>query len=364
MYDRHHDRPERARERRSACAPPLFALLLLCVSACESEMAGPEEEVFREGEITVDATSPVDFVYLNLAQGSEVTPADPANSTDWHIALRRFTVRLNGGISGPGSVAGYNTRNNAGATGEEVTALTPEDGRAAFEAVTEADIPASSSFSEDGLAPDPGSSWFRFDPRIGTLAADPRVAWKVRESSGRGHALFRVVDLRMEGQRPLGLEIEFRRQDPGGSLGTAGVTSLDLTRGPAYLGFAGSERPEAASCEWDIGISPEFGVPVNAECGAGTFPLDAAEDFTTQTRADDAPEYADFLAVVSGSFPAGVSDASGVFWYGIQNNNRMWATYNVLLVAVDQEVYKVQLHDYYNATGESGFPSLRFQRLR
>lgn len=268
-------------------------------------------------------------------------------------------MRLHGGISGPGSVAGYNLGNNAGAAAEQVAALTPLDGRAAFKAVGDADIPPLSSFVEDGLAPDPGSFWFRFDPQIGTLAADPRMAWKVRESSGRGHALFPVVALRMEAQRPLGLDIEFRRQDPGATLGPAALASVDLTRGPAYVGFEGAEHPEAASGDWDVAISPEFAVLVNGECGAGTFPLDATEDFTTETRADDAPEYADFLAAVSGSFPAGVSDADGVFWYGIQDSNRMWPTYNVFLVAVEQEVYKVQVHDYYSATGASGFPSLR-----
>ena len=103
---------------------------------------------------------------------------------------------------------------------------------------------------------------------------------------------------------------------------------------------------------------------MNGSCGAGTFPLDAAEDFNAQAQADDAPEYADFLSVVAGAFPAGVSDAGGFFWYGIQDNNRMWPTYNVFLVKVDQDVYKVQIFDYYNATGTSGFPSAKFQRLR
>lgn len=343
---------------------PLLAILLSTLATCESEVAAPEEEVFEEGEISFDASSPTDFVYLNLADGTRVSPSDPAASTEWHLAFRRFSVRLNSGVSGPGSVSGYNLGNNASSSAEQVVALTPEEGEAAFQAVTEADIPVSSAFVEDGLAPDPGSSWFRFDPQAGTLVADPRVAWKVRESSGRGHALFRVAELRMEGQRPLGLNIEYRRQDPGGALGEAGILGVDLTRGPAYVGFAGAERPQPGSCDWDVGVSPEFGVLVNGDCGAGTFPLDAAQDFTTQTRADDAPEYADFLAVIAGAFPASVIDAGGIFWYGIQNNNRLWPTYNVFLVRVDQEVYKVQVHDYYSATGGSGFPSVRFQRLR
>ncbi len=345
------------------CMIPLFAILLTTLAACESEVVAPDE-TYREGEISFDASSPTDFVYLNLANGGPSTPADPATSTEWHMAFRRFSVRLNSGVSGPGSVAGYNLGNNSGASVEQVVALTPDDGEAAFQAVTEGDIPALSSFVEDGLAPDPGSSWFRFDPQAGTLVADPRVAWKLRESSGRGYVLFRVVELRMEGQRPVGLTFEYRRHDPDGSLGPALTTGADLTRGPAYVGFAGAERPQATGCDWDIGVSPEFGVLVNGDCGAGTFPLDAAQDFNAQTRADDAPEYADFLAVISGAFPASVSDASGMFWYGIQNNNRMWPTYNVFLVRADEDIYKVQVRDYYNATGSSGFPSVRFQRLR
>ena len=350
-------------------APPrtdMIALfpLLLCLTACESEIAAPEEEIFEKGEIALDASSPVNFVYLNLAEGAQVTPADPAASTDWHMAFRRFSVRLNGGVAGPGSVAGYNLGNNASAAAEQITALTTDDGRAAFEAVTEADIPASSSFVEDGLAPDPGASWFRFDGRSGTLVANPGVAWKVRESSDRGFAIFRIASLQMQGQRPLGLNIEYRRQDPGGTLGTMQTAVADLTRGPAYVGFAGADMPQAGSCDWDIGISPEFSILINGACGAGTFPLDATLDFTAQTQADDAPDYADFLSVISGAFPAGVDDAAGIFWYGIQDNNRMWPTYNVFMVAAGQDVYKVQIFDYYDASGTSGFPSVRFQRLR
>lgn len=251
---------------------PVIAILVSSLVACESEVAAPEEEMFEEGVISFDASSPTEFVYLNLANGARVSPSDPAASTEWHLAFRRFSVRLNSGVSGPGSVSGHSLGNNASSSADQVVALTPEDGEAAFQAVTEVDIPASSAFVEDGLAPDPGSSWFRFDPQAGTLVADPRVAWKVRESSGRGHALFRVVELRLEGQRPLGLNIEYRRQDPGGTLGEAGIATADLTRGPAYVGFAGAGRPQAGGCDWDIGVSPEFGVLVNGDCGAGTFP--------------------------------------------------------------------------------------------
>ena len=59
-----------------------------------------------------------------------------------------------------------------------------------------------------------------------------------------------------------------------------------------------------------------------------------------------------------------VDDASGVFWYNIEGNNRLWPTFNVFLVEIGTAVYKVQVTDYYSATGASGFPTVRFEQLR
>lgn len=354
--------------RKHGASPARIAALLAVVlssQACESEV-GPPEEVFEEGEIVVDASSPTSFAYLNLADGgSLVSPSDPGTSTDWHMALRRFTVRLNGGVAGPGSVSGFNTGNNADLSAEEVTALTAEDGEAAFAAVADTDIPAASSFAEDVLVPDEGPTWFRFDPQVGNIVANPGAAWKVRESSGRGHAVFRVVDLRMEGRRPLGLTIEYRRHDPGGTLGSADTAVISFARGPVYLGLTeGDQLQTDDGCGWDLSVSPELVIDVNASCQTGTFPVDPAADFTALGRADDAPDYAGFLSAIAGAFPVTTGDAGGVFWYNIQENSRMWPTYNVFLVRAGEEVYKVQIFDYYSATGQSGFPSVRFQRLR
>lgn len=347
---------------RSHAAPLLLAALI--PAGCESEVE--PEETFEEGVIVVDATSPVEFAYLSLADGgSLVSPPDPATSTEWHMAFRRFTVRLNGGVAGPGSVSGLNRGDNADLTAQEITELTSDDGVEAFRAVTDADIPASSSFTEDELVPDPGATWFRFDPRSGTIVANPRVAWRVRESSGRGHAIFRVTDLEMDGRRPLGLTIEYRRHDPGAELGSAGNARLSFARGPVYLELKdGSQQHDSAGCGWDLSASPELVIGVNADCGAGTFPVDAAEDFADLENADDAPEYGGFLSAIAGAFPVTVDDAGGIFWYNIRENSRMWPTYNVFLVHAEDETYKVQILAYYNEAGESGHQTVKFQRLR
>ena len=354
--------------RRSRGLPPALATLVpltvLGPAGCESEVE--PEEIFEEGVIVVDASSPVGFAYLSLADGGKlVSPSDPATSTEWHMAFRRFTVRLNGGVAGPGSVSGVNLGNHAGLTDEEIAGLTVEEGHDAFRAVTGDDIPSPSSFTEDELVPDPGATWFRFDPQAGTVVADPRVAWKVRESLGRGYAVFRVTDLEMDGRRPLGLTIEYRRHNPGNTLSAADTSTVSFARGPVFLGLEdGSLQNDSAGCGWDLGASPELVIDVNAACRAGTFPLDVAEDFTALDHADDAPEYGGFLSAIGGAFPVAVDGAGGVFWYDIRENNRMWPTYNVFLVDADDEVYKVQIFGYYSDTGESGHVSVRFQRLQ
>ena len=340
-------------------------LVLAVAAACESEVAAPpEEETFEEGVISIDASSPVSFAYVSLAGGG-VLPnlPDPGSSTSWDMAFRRFSVRLNGGVAGPASVAAVNLGNNAGLTADQIAALTPEDGEAAFTAVTAADIPAA-GFVEDALAPETGPSWFRFDRQSGSIVANPGAAWKLREGSERGYGVIRMVDIAMQGERPVGATIQFRRHDPGGSLGAPETVALDLTRGPVYLSLSNGIARDPASCEWDVGTSPEFTILVNEACGAGTFPLDPTDDFTALAQADDAPDYAGFLSTIGGAFPATVGDAQGTFWYSIRQNNRMWPTYNVFLVRAGAEVYKVQVFDYYNATGDSGYPSVRFQRLR
>lgn len=54
--------------------------------------------------LTVDATAADVWVYLGLTDGARLTPADPAVDLTWQLALQRYNLAVNGGVSGAGGV--------------------------------------------------------------------------------------------------------------------------------------------------------------------------------------------------------------------------------------------------------------------
>ena len=347
---------------RTSLRPLFAAALLLTVGACEDEVTAPEEEL-TEGEITLDASSPTEYVYLSLETGAVVSVSDPYASDDWDIAFRRYAAKLNGGVAGGGDVAGYNVANSAGATGPEVAAFTLDDADEAFAAVTAADI-SGASFVEDGLIPDAGGSWFRFSPQANTLVANPGAAWRVREAEDGGHALFRIAELVMSGNTPVSATVEYRHQDAGGDLGAIQTVTVDYGEGDNHVDFSSGAVVTPSDCNWDIVLTPAFAIDFNAGCDAGSFPVDGTEDFTTLVTAADAPEYGAFLSAISGAIPNSIDSPEGIFWYNLEETQRLWPTFNVFLVRDGNDVYKVQVTDYYNSTGDSGHPTIRYEQIR
>jgi hypothetical protein len=297
-----------------------------------------------------------------------VAVADPTTSTEWDLALRRFEVRLNGGVSGPGQVTGANLENNVGATPEEILAFTPENTEAEFDAIDEAAIPASTGFVPDGLEEDP-LGWLSFGPT--GPAANPSAVWKASTASG-GHAVFRVTGITIGGSDPQSAELEsvtleWRAQPAGGTLGGVETATLDLGSGNTALDLATGALGAPAGCGWDLTAdAASFSLLVNDACGAGTFPIDAVASLDEVDDASDASEYAGFLATRAGAVPfsASLDDPASPFLYNLAGDNRLSPTYNIYLVQVGDAVYKVQFIGYYGATGASGHPTIRYARIR
>ncbi len=101
-----------SRSDANLCDPELITLLPLndaVTSVQASAVASGEQK-----SITIDASAggisaypQQPWVYFNLSRGEIVYISDyeALASTDWDIALRRYVIRLNGGVSGPGCAA-------------------------------------------------------------------------------------------------------------------------------------------------------------------------------------------------------------------------------------------------------------------
>ena len=341
------------------------ALALALVTGCESETTRPEE-LPSEGTLIVDATSGTEFVYVALEEGGTVVAVSDPSSAAWDLAFRRYTMRVNGGVAGGGRVAAATLGTHAGLSATEVAELTRADADAAFEAVTASNIPGV-QFQEARLVEDAGRTWFQFNPMAGTIVGNPASVWRLREADGGGHTLLRVSGMDMGGvdlRDLLAVTIQYRRQAPGGTLGSLNTLTVPVAGQVAYVDLSSGSIVDGTGCDWDLRIDPEIHIEVNAACGAGTFPLGDSETFAGATHADNAPEYGGFLSIISGAIPNSIDDATGLFWYDIQGNNRLWPTYNVFLIEDGSDVYKLQVIDYYSATGTPGQLVLRFEQLR
>lgn len=353
---------------RSSVAAILVLLPALSLGACESDSSGPSAPLNVVGTAELDASSTSQFVYFNLGSGSMVQVADPVGSSAWDLAVRRYEVRLNGGAVGPKGVSGFNLANNAGATPAQILSYTPENQRAAFEAVDGSAVPAGTAFITETLAADP-LGWLSFGAQ--GPVANAQAAWKLRRSAGGGFALFRVTGLTMAGtsQQDATLatvSVEWRYQPAGGTLGAKQTATLSLTGNTPAIDLSTGTVGAGAGCGWDIKANPDFSLSTNAGCNVGTAPLDVSESFDGTTRADTPLQFGLFLSGLSGAVPfsSALDDPNGPFLYNLAGDNRLSPTYNIYLIRVGDALYKLELTGYYSPTGVSGHPTLRYARIQ
>lgn len=169
---------------------------------------------------TLDATA--DWVYLNLDSGTTVGVGDA-----WHVAFSRYSMRLNGGTSGSGTVAGFLAKTPAGlydTDGKPVLAsfqaATPASTLAELTALDLAKPASASQWVKDGKSsalnpayqgtyPAPlDYGWFTYYPTATAaeaaglpatahlLKANPERATMLRGADGASYARFHVTDIR------------------------------------------------------------------------------------------------------------------------------------------------------------------------
>jgi hypothetical protein len=356
-----------ARVRARRAAPQLVPLLLPLLAACEGESSPVAPETVG-GATTINqvvtlgplnASSQDTLVYLSLATGKLVPVAG-----GWDVALRRFELRLRSAATGGAGdpVLGYAMGNAVTATDAELLAATPASTLAAFDAIRDPNLPALSAFSADRLT----------ENRQGYLTlggipiANTSAYWKLKLATG-GFALLRATRITFTRTFAVDSLVLESRLQVGNTLGAPRTLAIAPAGQAVAIDLTGNRLAPATGCGWDLGFDPDpsrLAITVNGACGAGSYPGAASPTFASATAANDAPQYAGFLAQLQGPIPTSVLDRAGPFRYNLAGTGRLHPTYNTFLVASGPRLYKLQVIDYYNATGAPGYPTLRVARLR
>jgi hypothetical protein len=303
----------------------------------------------------INASANDTLVYYSLASNTVVP-----RSGQWDIALRRYEVRLNGGVSGTAGVTGLSLGNNRSATSAQVLGFTLENTRAAFDSIRAAQVPADSLFRADRLI----ANTTAYLNLGGVPTANAAAYWKVRTANG-GFAVVRVTGITISPQFALtSISLETRVQS-GTTLGAPRAVTIPVGTAPVTISVATGAAVTPNGCNWDLQLVPQsFFMTVNTACNVGTYPGEPTPAFAAVTTASDAPQYGAFLSGLTGPVPNSITDLEAPFRYNLLGTNRLDPAFNTYLIKSGARVYKVQLVGYYSAAGAGGFPTLRYARIR
>jgi hypothetical protein len=334
------------------------------------------------------------YTYVNLGTGAVVvlSDADAATSSDWNIAFKRSSVKLNGGLSGPKGVVGYYTGNNAEAYDPNkipllnwFQAATADTELPDFEAVAAAQIPADTEFKADKLVPaikGDGTNdgwWFYHGAPTFAVTAVATNWWVIKSSAGNSYAKLHVADLVRDSTasvRRFTLEWYYQGSadtEFGATLQTR-VVEVPLAGGGKYVDFDApvDDADPANVPDWDFkieydGVAREYRITLNGGVsGAGNAaafgPTSTPDTYTSGTDSTLVTHY-------TGDSAGGVFVDSSWYAYGQSFSpavdHKLWPNYRIYLVKSGTDVYKLQILSYYHpqTTTESGWYTIRFEKV-
>ena len=341
---------------------------------------------------TIDASDASRYRYFNLNTGStlDLTDAEAATSTEWHVGFSRYNVILNSGDSGIGNVTGAlaatqeefylaggdpdsNVFLNATADSEQEHLLATYDLSAlSFVSDTKASA-IQGSEAMTGTTLDMG--WYNYNIVTHTLAVNDQNWWLLRSSAGDSYALFRATSLTNDPVNGVDVTFEFDVQPSGVSQFTGTATfnaSIPSGGGEACFDFDNDITLDCRSDDWDLKLEIDgrdwllwTHSGVTAPGNGGAFgPLETA-DADLYTSATVSPEGRDIRFLYDIDRSAGVFTDNSWYAYNLQGARKLWPNYRVYLIDTDSSndgapVYALQITSYYSDGGASGFPTIRY----
>ncbi len=343
-------------------------------------------------ERIINASSYTEYTYFNLDSGSVVplTDADAASSDAWHIAFRRNQMKLNGGASGPGAVAGaLAAEANAFYDGDGVAVAnvflnaTPD----AYETELLADYAMDSlSFVQDeqrsaiqgpesitGTQMDMG--WYLYDLATHQISVNPETWWLIRSAAGDSYARFHATELTYDRSAGLAATFVFDVQPAGASQFIEQATfqaGIPAAGGAHCFDMDGGTPVDCAADGWDLKLEvtgrnwrlwTNGGISGGGQGGAfGPFTTEEAQAYVA---GDLSPAGASIVSHYAQDHHAGLFAAHSWYAYNLAGGHKLWPNYRVYMIDTNRAdatapKYRLQVTNYYSDAGVSGHPNIRY----
>ena len=313
--------------------------------------------------VRFDASSHSTYRYYNI-QNQEfvnVTDSDADNSTDWHLAFKRFYGKLNGGESG-----------TLGMMGVDLADIDNPDSTD-FDAVTEVPTITDEQWEEDTRNLMIGEDWFFYNGA--THAFAPTENLYVMTTADNKFVKFVINEVVDAGMPPnMGtIGIRYVYQESGVSFTAEEQTvQIDGSSGLVYFSFAegGAVTVDDPmnSDDWDI-VFDSYEVRINGGISgngmASVYPMYLEENtFENVTEAPTGGGY--FADSVKSIF--GAVDIAGSEWYDYDpvQHELISLEHVYILKLSDTEHYKMQIVNYYHAVlgeAQSGWVTIKIKEL-
>lgn len=350
--------------RSAQAATALITVLML--GACNDEAApsGPNTDGGEAAVNTIVTTGPLNgssndtLIAFSLAKNAVV-----AKSADWDILLRRYEIRVNSTATAGAATKGvtaYPMNNNKTKTDAEVLAFTVDNTLAAFDAVRASAIPADAEFKTDRLE----ENKYGYLTLAGAPVVNATNYWKIKLANG-AFGVFHATAIAYNAQGSLtSLSLESRLQT-GTTLGAVQTQTVTFTGAAKTISFVTNAAVTTTGCTWDISVNPTtFEMTTNTACNVGTAPGGSSPTFANATSGSDAAQYSPYIAQLDGPIPNSITDLGAPFRYNLLGTNRLHPSFNIYLIKVGTKVYKLQVINYYNESGASGYPTIRAARIQ
>lgn len=336
------------------------------------------------------------YTYVNLVSGEvlDLTPTQAANSNQWHFAMRRNNVLLNGDASGLGSVqaAIANAQDDFYlSNGQPNHSMFINSNCNDQEAAFLADYPANTlTFNEDkfvsAITLPPATEdtqnfidygWYKaHKDQAENRIVNSEWIWLIRSGEGNSYAKFKASSLSYSAAQGLSVSFDFETQLAGtrGFNTAANFNLVDVSNGSYCFDFDTNQSVNCMGDQWDIKLEIDglnwvlkSNSGVSGEGRGGAF---IRLNSITTLLFEEGEKSTDNKFIKNHYFSdkiAGVIDGAW-YAYDLQAQHKLFPNYRVFMIDTNSQdanapYVKLQILNYYDDNAISGYPTIRFKSV-